>query len=320
MVDPSVSPAPPSKTPLKVFGVLGILLGVLSLALGALLLVMAFYTHNLPNGQGLPIRAQMPGVMVYCFAGFLFASLGWGTFMARRWARTLSLIVGWSWLLVGVMSMCALAFMVPSLMNPPGGSPLGPGGRIAVVVITFLVVGFFFIALPAIGLVFYHLPKTQRAFETFHPEPDWTDRCPPSVLAVSLCYGVGGIFVLVTMPFINFGWPFFGRMLWGWRGLLALLVQSPVLAYLAWGTYHLRWKAWVLSMVVNVLWTVSVVWTFWSTDLLEMDRQMGFSEQVIAQVARNPMMSGPMISTLTGFACVLWLGYLLWIGRHFKRD
>ena len=316
------SPAstPSSRTPLRIFGVLGILLGVLSLGFAALLLVMAFYTQNLPNGQALPIKSQVPGVLVFTLAGFLFAALGWGTFMARRWARTLSVIVGWSWLTVGVISLGVLAFMVPRMLNPPGGSPLGPGGRIAVVAFTFLLMGFIYVVLPVVGLVFYHLPKTKRAFETLSPGQDWTDRCPPSVLAVALCYGVGGVFLLLTMPFINFGWAFFGRMLWGWQGLLVLVVHLPILAYLAWGTYHLRWRAWIFSVVANVLWTISVVWTFWGIDLPEMDRQMGFSEEVIAQVARNPMISGPTLAVLTGFVCVLWLGYLLWIGKHFKRD
>jgi len=320
MTDVSLGVVPPSRTPLKVFGVLGILLGVLCLGFAALLLVMVSYSHNLPNGQDLPIRTQVPGVLVFTFMGFLFAALGWGTFMARRWARTLSLIVGWSWLITGVISTGVMAFMVPKMLNPPEGSPLGPSGRLAVVVFTFLVLAVIYIVLPVVGLVFYHLPKTQRAFEAFHPERDWTDQCPPSVLTVVLLHVLFVVGMVAALPFFNFMDPFFGVVLFGWKGFLALALQGALFLYLARGLYRLERKAWFLSVWANGLWALSGLITFWNKDLVSIQDMLGIAAPPMTGIDAVRLFSpmGMTVWSLVFWAA--WLGYLIWIGNHFKRD
>src|SRR5262245_13357668 len=98
-----------------------ILFGALEmlLALGCLgMLALASVGVALaPQQGGPPPRTMLPGLGIYLLLGAFFDAMGIGTILARRWARTLMLIVSWLWLIVGILSLVVLLFVFPDLFD-----------------------------------------------------------------------------------------------------------------------------------------------------------------------------------------------------------
>src|SRR5688500_7149487 len=85
------------KTGLTVFGILEILLGCLA---GLLIVLMVFAQLMVAQAtqQSPQFRMIIPSLLLYGMAAAALITLGIGTLRARRWARALSLVLSWSWL------------------------------------------------------------------------------------------------------------------------------------------------------------------------------------------------------------------------------
>src|SRR5687767_13377859 len=91
------------RTSLMVFGILVILLGCL-FALFVPVMLFAQMTVSRVSGASSGLRNLMPVILTYGSMAVAFIWLGIGSIKARRWARSLLVIIAWSWLGVGVMT------------------------------------------------------------------------------------------------------------------------------------------------------------------------------------------------------------------------
>ncbi len=309
---------------LVAFGIVQIVLGGLTslaipfLLLGALLSGRA--------GAGMPLRSYAVTVLSYAFAAALLITMGVGSIRARRWARTLSLIVSWAWLLFGIIMTVFVTVMLPTSFlaafqkaaasNPnASGMPTGFLAVILTIVIVFFAI--FLVVVPLVLLLFYRRKDVQETVKRRDPAPHWTDRCPPPVLAACLLFTWACPYYLVmsfTMPLI----PFFGRYLTGVPGALGCLVLAALDAYLAYSLFHLRLAGWWVAMAALAIRTASAAVTFAHGDLLQAYSRMGFQDAQIQAINENPMFRSHLILWLGVGFLLAFIGYMLWIKRYFR--
>src|SRR5688572_2895992 len=92
------------RTGLIIFGILQLLIGG-SCALFIPLMFVGQMMSAKTTGTETSLRMILPSVVTYLILAVTFISIGVGSMKARRWARALSLIMGWSWLVVGVFTV-----------------------------------------------------------------------------------------------------------------------------------------------------------------------------------------------------------------------
>jgi len=56
---------------------------------------------------------MVPGLMLYVVAAAVLISLGYGSYLARRWARALILVLSWIWLVSGIGGIVFWALFMP---------------------------------------------------------------------------------------------------------------------------------------------------------------------------------------------------------------
>lgn len=274
------------RTGLNVFGILEILIGLAYLLpLGALML---------------PAMRSMPDVImaIIILAAMSIGSiwLGIGTLMVRRWARTLSLLVSWGWLVAGVFVLVYSLFV-----------PHMAAGTLGVFVFITLVAGTF--------VLFFSATSVKTTFEAGDPHLRWTDKCPLPVLAVSLSYGAIAMSALMG-TINNTPIPLFGIVLTGPASQAYYLLQLMMAAYLAWGMYRLSRAAWLLAVGMTAVLGASAVVSYSITDMSELYRAMEIPPDQIAMMSAQGL-GTDRIALITGVLSLFWLGFLLYIKKYF---
>ncbi len=304
---------------LKVFGVLELLCGALA-ALMIPFMLLGQYMAARFNPEAMPLRQMVQGAVFYAVVAVAFVWVGIGSLQARRWGRALSLILSWSWLLVGVVSLAFMIWLLPGVLNASQaqGGPMPDEVRLVVMVVALGVVGFFFIAVPAVFVGFYQSRHVKATCEAFDPEPRWTEACPLPVLALSLWLGLGALTLLLMPVSANGTLPVFGRLISGPAGWLGCVVLAGVLGWSAWALYRLQQAGWWVALVLGCLGAVSNFLTFSRVDLFTMYRTMGYPERQIEMMRQSGFMQGSWMICLSVGSAVCMLAYLLFIGRYLR--
>jgi hypothetical protein len=316
---PTPAPFKDRRTGLILFGILELLMGGLCL----LLVPLMFFGQTMQarvTGAPPQYRMILPAVGVYGALAAVFVIVGIGSILARRWARALSLILSWSWLAVGLVTMVFEAVFLPRILATAAGpnQNLPPVAQHVMLVVTLAVLAVMFVAVPASLVLFYRSPHVRLTCEARDPVARWTDACPLPVLGMSVWLGLGALSML--MMGLGYGGvlPCFGVLISGWPGMVICGGLAGVWAYLAWAGYRLQPHAWWLTVGVLVLFAASAFVTFSRVDLMEMYRLMGYPEQQIEVMRRFSFLSGPAFAAWSLAGTVPMLGYLLWVKRFFR--
>lgn len=315
--------APPFKdrrAGLIAFGIIEILIGGL-FALFVPLMLLGQAISAKQTGKESQYQMLIPTMAVYGAGAVVLIVLGIGSIKSRRWARALSLIMAWSWLLIGAIAMVFMAIMFPRILNQasPSTDQAPAMARMIGVTIGLLFFAVFFVGVPAVLVVFYQSKHVKATCEARDPVPRWTDRVPLPVLALSLWLAFAGASTLL-LPFAYRGVaPFFGILITGLPGIIFFLVFAAVWFYCAWATYELRLLGWWLVLLSLVLMAISNVLTFTRVDISEMYRLMGYSQSLIDQMQRYNFIRGGLITfaALVGFLPMLV--YLFYVKRFFPK-
>ena len=309
---------------LVAFGILEILLGGLCILL--LVFLLAFFllaashtTVRTPGGYGFVGEVDWHGLGIaaamYGFLAVAFVWLGIGSIHCQRWARTLSLILSWSWLLGGI---CALGFLVVFQRASIAKGMITPAANFIMdIMLTFEAV--FLVALPSAMVLFYQSRHVKATCEARDQTPRWTDACPMPVLATSLWICLGA-FSLLSVPFMYRSVvPFFGILITGRVAACILVLCSALWFYLGWGTYRLKPTAWWLALIVFGLSSASAAFTFLRIDLMELYRQLGYGEEQIRTIQDVGFLTGRAAAWWSALFFVAFLLYSLWIKKYFTQ-
>ncbi len=329
-MDPSrPSPAAPAfknrRTGLAVFGVFTVMLGAVS---GMLVPLMFFGQRMAERSTGVPAdpRAMLPAMLMYGTSAVALVWLGIGSIMARRWARVLILIFSWTWLLMGIVSLAAMAFVATRLTEVirsavPAGQPQMTGPMIqTIIAVQFVAILVLFVLLPIAWILFYRSPHVRATCEANDPAPAWTDACPPAVLALSVWTALSAPMVLVGPLTYRSVFPFFGVLVTGLPAALISVVVAALLAYSAWALHRLRPVGWWLMTLGSCLATLSGAMTFARIDPMEMYRAMGFPEQQLEQMQKFSIMTPSLMIGASVLFAVAFVAYMLSVKKHFRSE
>ena len=331
-VDARELPFKDRRTSLKVAGVLLILFGSLFACFGVLTPVGIYFAaafSQVPTTQGVrPPGVSRPDYHTMIVAGgsyLLMAGvsiwLGIGSVRVRRWARPLLLVIGWSWLLIGIVSFGHFALFGANMreMMTAGSPPGAPQPPPAAVYVATAAIGtftfVFFLVLPALLVWLYSRRGVRETVEFFDPRFAWTDRCPTPVLAVAgwlVLAAVGAVVYSVYAVFPAFGW-----FVTGPAAVALLLALAAVFAWVAWGVYRLRTWAWWATAILWTLWAGSMVWTFTKAGYHEFYRRAGYSPQDVDMMMRYSGQFEDGTVWMIALSCVGLIAYLLYVRKYF---
>jgi hypothetical protein len=272
---------------LIVFGLLEIIVGlVYLLPLGALMATEA--ADAVPDAtMAITLLASLAVISIW---------LGVGTLMARRWARALSLIIAWGWLGAGLLVLVYSLF-----------APHISGGVLGMFVFLTLFAGMF--------VLFYSGKNVRATFEARDRQLRWTDKCPLPVLVLTLGYGVLAVSALVGI-YTNTAVPFFGTVFKDVTAQVYYTLQVAVFAYLAWGSYRLTPRAWLASVIITVLLSVSAVVSYSVIDMTTLYRAMNIPFDQIA-LMREQGWGTERIALISAVLGVASVAYLIYVKKFF---
>jgi len=311
-------------TGLIICGVVQIICGGLAaLAVPFVLLSMLLSRKTLGIHQ--PVSHFVSSIAMYAFLAVTNVALGIGSIQARRWARALTLVTSWIWLVVGVLFTIFFIAVLPAAFAlgmhqaaaaHPGGPPLPLG--VAAVILTFVIVLFaiFLIALPLAYVIFYSRQDVLDTCRHRDPVERWTDHIPTPVLAAVLLFGCGaGYYALISVSTPIF--PLFGRYLTGLPAALCGLATAMVDAVVAYLFFRLSVSGWWLAVGMWTLRLISASITFWRADLYGAYGKMGFGQSELQVIQSSPLFRSHVFLWWAWGAMMLLLGYLIWLKRFF---
>jgi hypothetical protein len=307
------------RTGLLVFGILEMLLGALCvLMVGLMVLGQAMVSRT--TGAAHNSRMLLPATLVYVALAAALVWLGIGSIRCRRWARALLLILAWSWLFVGVITVPVMGFVLPRILaeSSPKGQALPPGALVVVIVLQLVFMTLFMVVVPAVLVFFYQSRHVKATCEARDPLRRWTDACPLPVLAV-VCGLWFGSATMVGFPFAYGGvMPFFGSIVSGLPGTLLAVGLAGLLFWLGRMWYQLKNAGWWAILATLLVLGISNIITFSHLDLMELYQKMGYPEAQLELIRRQGWIS----SRFMVWNSVLWfvpiLVYLIWVKRCFR--
>jgi MFS family permease len=326
----SVEPAVPiefkdRKTGLLIFGILTALMGaVCALFPPVMLLGQAVSART--TGVSRDFQTLIPGIVVFTSLATTFIWLGIGSMMARRWARALLLVISWSWLIVGIISIAFLVAMFPQLgaiiesARQPGQPEMPPAARAFILAIPAILLVVTYIVIPAVWIFFYGSRHVKATCEVRDPVVRWTDRCPLPILACVLWLAFGAVTMLIAPLAYRGVFPFFGTFATGPTGSAIYLVLAGVWAYAAWALYHLDRRGWWAIFVGLFLFAISAFITYSRHDVAELYRLMGTPEKQIAEIQKFNFLTGKAMPWMTLICTLPLLGYLVYVRKFLRED
>jgi energy-converting hydrogenase Eha subunit E len=304
---------------LIVFGVLEILAGAICLLLVPLMILGQTLSAKMGQGE-ISFRFILPAVLLYVILAGILIWLGIGSVLVRRWGRALSLILGWSWLAIGVVAMIAYAIVFPQIFSgtSAGGQPMPEAVKTVALVVSTVILGFIYILVPGAMVLFYGSRHAKATCEARDPVVRWTDTCPLPLLGVCLWLWFGAAMMLL-MPAFNSVVAFFGKLLSGWAGALVYVLLAAIWAYAARALYQRKVIGWWLVVIAMAVFLVSNLITFARVEVTEMYRLMGYPEAQIAHLQQYSFLKGKGMIYLS-VACVLpMFGYLIYVRRFLSK-
>jgi len=243
-------------TGLAIFGAAEVLIGLACASLIPLTIATAALSPIID------LRVMLPSLALYGLIAVGFITLGVGSIRARRWAVALTLSLSWVWLITGIFTMALSLWLLPGIWSSLGAaSGLDPGAAQVVAIAITLFLGLIYVVLPGAFILFYRSPNVMATCRSRDPQPDWTDRCPQRLLALTVAYALG-VLSIVAVPAYGYVFPFFGRMLSGAAGAVCWVIVLVLSAALAWGTSRREPWAWWTALAAAAIGGVSSALTF----------------------------------------------------------
>lgn len=317
------------KTGLLIFGVVQIILGLLAAMMVPLVALGAFVSRLAPGGAMRPGQF-VSSVVTYALIAAAFLALGIGSLQTKRWARALTLVTSWYWLIIGALGTVVLTAVLPVTMrsalahaqqnsaNPPSADVTT--GVISVV-ITLMIVFFaiFLVLLPIAFVFFYRQRDVDLTCNQRDPIERWTDRTPLPVLGACVAFFAGSLYTIllaVTSPML----PLFGHYLTGFPAAGGLVLLAALDLYLAIALFRLRISAWWIAVIAAPLRMSATAFSYSRASLMQAYAKMGWSDAQLQMLNSNPIFHSHIFLAMGVVMMLAFFGYLLWIKRYFERQ
>lgn len=314
-------------TGLVIFGVAQIILGLLAALVVPLIALSAFMARLAPGGT-MPFARVIAGAIFYAFIAALLLALGIGSVRMKRWARALTLVTSWYWLILGTLGTVWLTAALPVAMktalaqaqqNSAEASSPGITTGVMAVIITMMIVffAFFLVVVPIAFVIFYSREDVAETCRRRDPVERWTDRAPLPVLGASVAFfalSLRGLITGITAPMF----PFFGRYLTGIPAAAVLVALAALDLYLAVALFRLRSSGWWIAIVATPIRMLAVAFSYSRAGLMQAYSKMGWSDEQMNILNSSPLFRSRVVLWWGVILMMLFFGYLLWLKRYFK--
>lgn len=314
-------------TGLIIFGVFQIILGLLAALMVPLMGLGAFMSRLNPAG-GMRPGQLISGVATYTLIAAALLALGIGSVQMKRWARAITLVTSWYWLITGSLITVLITAMLPVTMrnalaqaqrSAPGGPSAAATTGVMAVVLTLVIIfaAVFLVVVPIAFVVFYSRKDVAETVRHRDPVERWTDKTPLPVLGASIIFAVGALYLLlmgVTTPVF----PLFGRFVSGIAGAACFVGVAIIDVYLAIALFRLQPFGWWLAVFAVPIRLVSMGLTYARADMMQAYSKMGMSESQLQMLRSNPMFRGNILLWWGLVSMVALFGYLVWLKRYFN--
>ena len=315
-------------TGLMIFGIVQIILGLLAALMVPFAVLGAFMSRLVPGGVAMRPGQFVSGVATYAFAAAAFLALGIGSVQMKRWARALTLVTSWYWLIMGTLGTVLLTAVLPVVVrsamaqaqqntaNAP--SPEMTTGVMAVIITLVIVFcAFFLVLVPIAFVVFYGRKDVELTCRHRDPVERWTDRTPLPVLGASVAFFSGSVYALVvglSTPMF----PFFGHYLTGIPAGACLIATAALDLYLAIALFRLRSSGWWIAILAVPIRILFAALSYNRAGLMQAYSKMGWSDAQMQMLNSSPIFHSRIILWWSVVFMLVFLGYLLWLKRYFK--
>lgn len=324
-------------------GILLGLAGVMMVGTGFLTLIQAFAMQQLAKAdpramselagmQDMMRTASLINLVVYGGLGLLFLSVAYGCITFRRWARPFALTLGWGWIFMGVTMLVSLSVMMGGIKDmmgrtmeqaakaSPGGAsmPSTDGIFTVFMVIYFLMILIFLIALPAVILWLQWGNDVRLTYESRDGKMRWTDRRPAPLIGMTIA---AAIFAACSIPSLFLLQSPLMKIFLPDSPLKYLWILVPFAwGYVAWGTYHRQIAAWVLALAALGAGTWFGLSTLTATNWGELYKQMGIPDQSLADVTEmmTEIYKPSRMGVVMAGSMLPPLAFLIWVLRYFR--
>jgi hypothetical protein len=286
-------------------------------------LVMLVIPKLAPPNPQVPMPSMWPiALMMFIFSSALI-TFGVGTFLAKRWARKIMLILSWYMLIVGSFAILFMIFFMGSVFdNMFNSAPnVTPAVVTGIKIAMMAMMGFFYILLPGLFVLFFQSKYVLAAVEYYDPQENWMDACPTPVFAVSFFSAFGAVGMLFFgLMLLGMNFPFYGPVVPSWAIALFLLVMAAALAYIAVGFYRVDMKAWWAALALVVIGGGIYFFMFRMMDPLSTYQQMNVPAAQIDQMKKMGMLD--MFKTMSNVGWLMmtpYLAYLIFVRKYFKK-
>ena len=315
---------------LVIFGVAQIILGLLAALVVPLIALSAFMARLAPGGT-MPFGRVISGAIFYVFIAALLLALGIGSVRMKRWARALTLVTSWYWLILGTLGTVWLTAALPVAMktalaqaqqNSAGTSSPEITTGVMAVIITMMIVffAFFLVVVPIAFVIFYSRDDVAETCRRRDPVERWTDRAPLPVLGASFAFFTGSLYSLrlgLTAPMF----PFFGHYFTGISATGCLVALAALDLYLAIALFRLRSSGWWIAMVAAPLRMLAVAFSYSKTGLMRAYPKIDWSDEQVNMLNSSPLFRSRIFLWWGVILMMMFFGYLLWLKRYFNgRD
>ncbi len=299
---------------LAVFGWLEIVLGCLCALLVPLIFLANQFTVR--SSVGVPTTQRLlSGALFYLALAAVFITLGIGSIRGRRWARALTLIWGWLWLLGGALGLVLFVWVMGKTIDAV--ATRGQGGPVGgcIFFVTFLILAVILVLLPLVLVLFYRRRDVKLTVETKNPRPRWTDKAPLPVLALSVILAAGALACPVSLLSVG-AFPVFGRLITGWPAVVVILGMAALLAALAWAVYRLKPAGWWGTLILQ-LFGVANFGFLGRPGFEDLMKAMGYSTQEIEITKRYYPLNDIRLLGLIAVSWLIWFGFILFLRKYF---
>jgi hypothetical protein len=305
-------------TRLRLFGVLTILAGVAALGLALFNLALPTLTRELLD---IPTttRQVLTGLLTFAAIGVVLVLCGVGSMRRRRWARPAMLTVGWTWLFVGLATVGFMVTNLDDLALLAGAENASQPPQIDALIRWMLLLPSFGFGLVApVAILWAYAPlDVLHTCRAWHPQPDWSDDCPSTVLILALALGFSGLLSipLALKPVL----PWFGGLLTGGAaGAAVTLATGGTFLWIGWALFRLRPAGWWATGVSAGVFAVSTVWTLLQTPRVEWYRALEYPQKHIDQIlAAGEPSPWPAVGATVALTLATAV-YLAAIRKHFR--
>ena len=297
---------------LRLAGALLLLVGIGSAAFGpAEIYCFYLFSEGGPfHYEGFGFGSFMFGnlatqIIGYYVIAILLIPLGYGHLRLRRWARTFSLTLLYSWLVLGLPLAVVFLFILFTAKDL----------SLLAALVALILLGLSYLLFPVLLIRFYQGRDVRLTLEARDPGSHWIDRRPVPVLV--LCFLLlFYIIVLHILIFFRGIFPLFGDFLFEMDGILAIDVSVLLLLGLLWGVARQRLWAWWGAAIYFALLAVSSILTLAKSSYSDILSRLSFPPTEMEALDGLPF-EGVHYAVLVGIPLLLTLGAILLSKRHF---